>query len=118
MLINVNVKSGEEIEISDVTIDKLMVSGEVLPSKYELEQNYPNPFNPTTSIKYSIPNSGNVTLKVYDVLGNEVATLVNEGKERGVYTATFDASQFASGMYLYCLQAGSFTQTKKMILIK
>ncbi len=88
------------------------------PNVYNLAQNYPNPFNPTTTIQYSIPQGSNVTLKVYDILGNEVAALVNEEKERGVYTVNFDASHLASGMYLYRLQAGSFVETKKMILIK
>ncbi len=85
---------------------------------YNLLQNYPNPFNPATTIRYSIPQKSNVTLKVYDILGNEVTTLVNEEKERGVYTVTFDASSIANGMYLYRLQAGSFVGTKKMILLK
>ena len=88
------------------------------PNEYNLAQNYPNPFNPTTTIQYSIPQRSNVTLKVYDLLGNEVAALVNEEKERGVYTVNFDASQLSSGIYFYRLQAGSFVQTKKMILIK
>lgn len=89
-----------------------------LPTELNLAQNYPNPLNPVTTIKYSIPQRSNVTLKVYDILGNEVAVLVNEEKERGVYTVNFDASGLASGMYLYRLQAGSFVETKKMILLK
>jgi len=89
-----------------------------LPSKFVLEQNYPNPFNPTTTVKYSIPNSGNVTLKVYDVLGNEVATLVNEERPAGVYEVEFDASRLSSGIYFYKLLSGVFISTKKMILIK
>jgi uncharacterized delta-60 repeat protein len=88
------------------------------PNDFVLYQNYPNPFNPTTTIQYVIPQRSNVTLKVYDILGNEVATLVNEEKERGVYAVNFDASLLASGMYLYRLQAGSFVETKKMILLK
>jgi uncharacterized delta-60 repeat protein len=87
-------------------------------NKFSLEQNHPNPFNPTTKISWQSPVSSHQTLKVYDVLGNEVATLIDEDKERGVYSINFDASQFASGLYLYRLQAGSFVQTKKMILIK
>ncbi|MGB5288100.1 MAG: T9SS type A sorting domain-containing protein, partial [Ignavibacteriaceae bacterium] len=87
-------------------------------NEFKLEQNYPNPFNPSTSLQYAISNRQFVSLKVYDVLGNEIATLVNEEKERGVYSVTFDASNLASGLYLYRIQAGSFTKTKKMILIK
>ncbi|MDP2301353.1 MAG: T9SS type A sorting domain-containing protein [Ignavibacteria bacterium] len=90
---------------------------------FTLEQNYPNPFNPATKIKYSIPKiinnqSSIINLKVYDVLGNEVATLVNEEKPAGVYEVNFDASKLSSGIYLYKLQAGSFVQTKKMMLLK
>jgi uncharacterized delta-60 repeat protein len=88
------------------------------PNEFNLAQNYPNPFNPTTTIQYSIPQRSNVTLKVYDILGNEVATLVNEERARGVYSVNFDASQLASGIYFYRIQAGSFIETKKMILIK
>jgi hypothetical protein len=104
-----------------------------LPTDFALEQNYPNPFNPTTKIRYQLPISNHVLLQVYDVLGNEVVTLVNEEKDRGVYSINFDASALASGMYLYRLsvvptahrdlvlkdgQAGNFIQTKKMIVIK
>ena len=85
---------------------------------YRLEQNYPNPFNPTTNITYVLPKTENVSLKVYDVLGREVATLVNEVKPAGAYTVPFNASNLASGVYFYKLQAGSFVQTKKMMLIK
>ncbi len=89
-----------------------------LLSDFYLAQNYPNPFNPTTTIQYSIPQRSNVTLKVYDVLGSEIATLVNEEKERGVYTVNFNASNMASGMYIYRITAGSFVETKKMILLR
>jgi len=88
------------------------------PVEFALEQNYPNPFNPTTTIKYSIPAAGNVELKVYDILGNEVVTLVNEVKSPGNYAAEFDASTFASGVYFYRLQVGQFSDTKKLILMK
>jgi hypothetical protein len=96
------------------------------PEKFELSQNYPNPFNPSTKISYSIPNviasetkqSALTTLKVYDVLGNEVAILVNEVQSSGNYEVTFNASLLSSGVYFYKLQAGSFVETKKMILMK
>jgi len=93
------------------------------PTEFVLYQNYPNPFNPTTKIKYEVPNVRtrdrvSVRIIVYDVLGNEVATLVNEEKQPGVYEVEFDASSLASGMYLYKLQAGNFVQTKKMILLR
>ena len=89
-----------------------------LPDNFILEQNFPNPFNPSTTIRYSIPTSDFVTLKVYDVLGNEVATLVNEEKPAGSYEVNFNASQLSSGIYFYKLQAGSFVETKKMILLR
>ena len=124
--VNSNLKSGEEIIISDSRIQKLMVAGESMPSKYSLEQNYPNPFNPSTTIRYSIPNvienqakqTQLVTLKVFDILGNEVATLVNEEKPAGSYEVKFDAAGLSSGIYFYKLQAGSLVENKKMILMK
>jgi len=88
------------------------------PVSFKLEQNYPNPFNPLTTIEYRISKSGFVTLRVFDVLGREVATLVNEELHSGSYQATFDASKLASGVYLYELRVGSFLQTQKMVLAK
>jgi hypothetical protein len=88
------------------------------PTEYSLEQNYPNPFNPTTTISYSIKEKGLVTLKVFDILGNELKTLVNEEKEVGSYNIEFYAASFASGIYFYSLQSGEFLSTKKMILLK
>lgn len=90
----------------------------VLPAVFELTQNYPNPFNPVTNFQFSIANSQLTILQVYDVLGREVATLVNELKQPGVYTMQWDASGVASGVYFYRLNAGPFVQTKKMILMK
>ena len=95
-----------------------------LPGQFKLYQNYPNPFNPATEIDYSIPNAGFVTLKVYDMLGNEISTLVNEEKPAGNYNALFNGSRFASGIYFYRMQvyspgsAGYFIDTKKFILMK
>lgn len=96
------------------------------PKEFKLEQNYPNPFNPTTRIRYTIapPNLPEgealrkVTLKIYDVLGNEVATLVNEEKPAGYYEVEFNASSIASGVYIYRLTSGQFVSTKKMILLR
>lgn len=88
------------------------------PSDYELLQNYPNPFNPSTKIEFKIPNSGLVTLKVFDILGKEVAILVNEELQQGIYKVSFEASSLASGIYFYSLNAGDFISTKKMILLK
>lgn len=87
-------------------------------NSFQLQQNYPNPFNPSTSIQYTIGNRQFVLLKIYNILGDEVATLVNEEKEQGVYDIIFDAAGLSSGMYLYKLQAGSFVETRKMILLR
>jgi len=89
-----------------------------IPNYYSLDQNYPNPFNPSTSIKYSVPETRLVTLKVFDVLGREVATLVNETKNPGFHTVNFDASNLASGIYFYRIDAGSFSSIKRMVLVK
>ena len=85
---------------------------------FELEQNYPNPFNPSTKIRYSIPVAGFVSLKVCDISGKEVQTLVNEEKTAGNYEAVFNASNLPSGVYFYRLQAGNSVKTNKMILLK
>ncbi len=86
--------------------------------QFQLAQNYPNPFNPTTVIQFSIPKRTNVSLKIYDVLGQEVVNLVNQEMNRGVHRVNFDGAQLSSGIYFYQLQAGNFIQTKKMLLIK
>lgn len=89
-----------------------------IPTGYSLEQNYPNPFNPNTRIQFSINNTQLVSLKIFDVLGNEVATLVDRELSAGTYQYDFDASNLSSGVYYYKLQSGSFTETKKMILVR
>ncbi|MEE9432327.1 MAG: T9SS type A sorting domain-containing protein, partial [Melioribacteraceae bacterium] len=91
--------------------------------EYELLQNYPNPFNPSTTIEYSIPTVGNknirsVQIKVYNILGKEVTTLVNKEQPTGNYEVTFDASNLTSGVYYYRITSGSFTETKQMLLVK
>lgn len=90
----------------------------IQPKEYYLSQNYPNPFNPSTKIKYSVVNAGMVSLKIYDILGIEVSTLVNEEKPAGTYEINFNASSLASGVYFYRLEAGGFSQTKKLLLLK
>jgi hypothetical protein len=93
------------------------------PTKFSLEQNYPNPFNPVTTIKYSVPEVGIsfmkfISLKIYNALGEEVATLINEEKPAGSYTVKFDGSNLPSGVYIYRLTAGSYSAAKKLILLK
>lgn len=122
-----NLKEIADLYDISTTVDETTNS---VPSAFELFQNYPNPFNPSTKIRYSIPSNqglvnlggdergGLVTLKIYDVLGNEIAALVNEEKSAGSYEVEFDASKFSSGVYFYKLQAGEFVQTKKMIYLR
>ena len=101
--------------------NNLVSSVEILneiPIEFKLSQNYPNPFNPSTTIYYSIPELGFVILKIYDVLGNEIALLVNEEKSAGNFEVEFDATGLTSGIYFYRLQAVSFVETKKMVLMK
>jgi hypothetical protein len=88
------------------------------PKEFVLKQNYPNPFNPTTTIRYVIPERALVTIKIYDILGDEITTLVNEEKPIGNYEVDFIASNLSSGVYFYKLTAGDFIQTKKMILLR
>ncbi|GBD86948.1 hypothetical protein BMS3Abin03_00873 [bacterium BMS3Abin03] len=89
-----------------------------IPVNYLIFQNYPNPFNPSTTIKYQVPERSFVTIKVFDVLGNEVATLINEEKPVGTYEVVFEAAGLSSGIYYYRLQAGNYIETKEMILLK
>jgi len=94
------------------------VRTEPIPQSFQLKQNYPNPFNPSTNISYTITKAGNVTLKVYNVLGQEVATLVNGYQNASTYNVNFDASNLASGVYIYKLSSGSYAVAKKMVLMK
>ena len=89
-----------------------------IPSQYILEQNYPNPFNPSTVITYELPVLTIVTLKVYDLIGREVKTLVSDRQSAGIHSVTFNASNLTSGVYFYRLQAGSFTGSRKLLLLK
>ena len=112
-------------KLSQVDFDGTRTESEIVeveinsqPNEYSLLQNYPNPFNPSTTIKYSIPESGNVSLAIYNSIGEKVETLVNDFKSPGNYEINFNASKLASGIYYYQLRSGVFTQTKKMILMK
>jgi hypothetical protein len=111
----------QHIENEDTTqyiITGIRQENNQIPNAFSLSQNYPNPFNPSTIIKYSVPISGVVTLKVYNSLGQEIATLVNQEQNAGNYNITFDASKLASGVYMYRIQSGDFSLTKKMTLLK
>jgi len=91
---------------------------EEIPASFSLAQNFPNPFNPTTTIQYSLPQAGNISLKIFNLLGEEVKTMADEYQEAGNHSVHFNANSLASGIYFYRLQAGSFVETKKMILLK
>lgn len=113
---------GSELYLDDISIDELPsdvpVQSASVPAKFSLHQNYPNPFNPSTSITYEIKNKCDVVLRIDNILGKEVATLVNKVQEPGIYTINFNAEKLNTGIYLYSLKAGNFTQTRKMVLIK
>jgi hypothetical protein len=101
---------GFTTDVKDIT--------QTLPTAYSLEQNYPNPFNPSTKINFSIPESGFVTMRIYNSIGEEIGTLLNEDKSAGTYEVDFVAEGLTSGIYFYSITTGNFTQTKKMILMK
>ena len=108
-----------EIVVHDTTPAQVGTETPPIPHEYALFQNYPNPFNPSTTIKYQLPMNNHVTLKVYDLLGKEIATLVNEQKNAGTYSIQFSVKgEFGSGIYFYTLRAGNFTATKKLLLLK
>ena len=118
-MINTNLKSGEDVVISDATVQKLMVSTQLIPAAYALEQNYPNPFNPSTVIEFSLPeDASNVTLSIYNALGEKVAELVNTALTAGKYQYQWNAQNVATGMYVYELRTDKFVSVKKMVLIK
>lgn len=96
----------------------VILESETVPDEYELIQNYPNPYNPSTKIRFALPKQGLVTLKIYDILGREVSTLVNEVKQAGIYTVEFNGSNYASGVYFYRIESGKFSDVKRMVLLK
>jgi hypothetical protein len=108
---------GEVNRVQEFTVAGAATKGAEAPIRYALD-NYPNPFNPSTVISYELPQASQVSIAVYNVLGQEVATLVNRHQEAGAYSVSFDASQLSGGMYLYVLTAGDFTMTKQMVLVK
>jgi hypothetical protein len=108
----------ETPEFTPTTVSMSTVAGGNLPNTFALNQNYPNPFNPTTEISFDLPKSSHVELTVYNVLGQEVTTLINRDMEAGSHSIEWDASNVSSGVYFYRINADSFNQTKKMMLLK
>ena len=117
-LINMELTEGNEIVLNENIDNLVLIEENLIPKRYELSQNYPNPFNPSTTIKYQIPNSGKVTLTLYNVLGREIKTILNSYQNAGQYEIKFDASGLPSGVYFYKLTSGSFSDLKKLILVK
>ena len=105
-------------ELAKHSYNEIVYDGSKLPETYDLSQNFPNPFNPATTINYQMPENGFVTLKIYDILGKEVETLVNEQKTQGRYLVNFDASRLASGVYIYQIRVNDYVSSKKMLLLK
>jgi len=116
-MIGSNLEEGLTGADTDNTITEIVLDNNEAIT-YKLSNNYPNPFNPSTRINYSIPKQSYVTLKVFDVLGREVATLVNKEQQQGYYDIEFDASHLTSGTYIYRIQAGEFVESRKMVLLK
>ncbi|KUO63632.1 hypothetical protein APF79_00045 [bacterium BRH_c32] len=119
--VTVTVKDGAGDFMSttfDVNVGLTSVEEEVIPTEFALMQNYPNPFNPTTNIKFALPKESNVTMRVYNVLGEEVSTLINKVMPAGFHTVNFDASRLSNGMYIYRIEADNFVSVKKMLLVK
>ena len=102
---------------ADLIVSVKEVPGQV-PSAYRLAQNFPNPFNPSTQIQFALPKTTYVTLEIYNVMGEQITTLVDETRQAGYYSEQFDADGLASGFYVYRLQAGEFVDTKKLLLLR
>ncbi|MFZ1289660.1 MAG: YCF48-related protein [Melioribacteraceae bacterium] len=124
-LYGVGIKDSIELAVGDngkilrnIFKKEITDTNTIIPTEYFLEQNYPNPFNPGTTIEYSIPQKSQVTIKVYDLLGREITTLINEEKPAGNYFVKFDGGSLTSGVYFYRLQSNSFSQTRKLLLLK
>jgi hypothetical protein len=121
---NLNPSTGTGIELVSLhpTIVTSVAAGNTVPSEFALRQNYPNPFNPTTTIAYDLSDRGSVSLKVFDALGREIATLINKEQAAGRYEVPFNARNITSGVYFYRLQvrqsSGTYTETKKLVLMK
>lgn len=111
-------RAGFWYQTADIVTSVAQIATEALPEEFRLQQNYPNPFNPSTTIRFAIPEKSEVTLKLFNILGREVAVLVAEELEPGEYKVVFEAEGLPSGVYLYRIQAQGFVQTRKLTLLK
>jgi hypothetical protein len=117
-LIDVDINGNEYVNPELVEVTPSFLSDAIVIDEYKLHQNYPNPFNPSTTLVYDVKDQGMVTLKVYNVMGQEVAELVNQSRENGRYAVSFDATGLSSGIYFYTVKVNNFTDTKKMLLVQ
>ncbi|MBD3410575.1 MAG: T9SS type A sorting domain-containing protein, partial [Ignavibacteriales bacterium] len=111
-------RPGETLTIADETIDELVIKEWTIPEEFALHQNFPNPFNPTTTLRFDLPIDGMVKLEVYDILGQKVETLFDGELEAGVHDLKWNAIDYASGVYIYRIEATDFSAVKKMVLMK
>jgi hypothetical protein len=118
MIEHIRIVSSDVQKVFGNTVPVSNIKGTNLPLVFSLAQNFPNPFNPVTTIKYALPKDVKVVIKIYDILGREVRTLVNEFRKAGYYDVKFDMSSYASGVYFYRIEAGEFVVSKKMVLVK
>lgn len=117
-LINKYLSEGDELIVSDNSITKIMIQKSEVPVQYDLSQNYPNPFNPSTTIKFGLPEKANVTLTIYNQLGQKVAVLLNGEQDAGYHIVEWNAGNLVSGIYFYELKTEKFRSVKKLLLMK
>jgi hypothetical protein len=118
--VNITSNGGNKSIPLNIRVDKTVKAEEIVQNSYDfkLEQNYPNPFNPITRIEFQIPQKENVEIKIYDITGREVTTLINEVKNPGTYSVSFDGSKYASGVYFYRIKTGEYISSRKLVLLK
>lgn len=115
---NFGYRAGFWYQSNDFITSLEQIQSELLPKEFRLGQNYPNPFNPITTISYNLPKTSDARIEIFNILGQRVATLINERKTAGYHTVDFDGTRFSSGVYLYQIQAGEYIAVKKMVLMK
>ncbi len=117
-LIDKTISEGGKVHITNKSITKLVLEEKIIPAVFSLEQNYPNPFNPSTTIKYGLPENARVRLTIYNTLGQRVEEIINQEQEAGYHKIIWNAGKYASGVYIYRIEAGRYINAKKLILMK